>query len=117
MSIKVALEHRTSYTFDRLVRVYPHIVRLRPAPHSRTSIEAYSLRIEPADHFINWQQDALGNFLARLVFPNPMRQLRITVGLIADLKVRSTPSTSLSRTGPRYGPAQGWPTPRRSPMT
>lgn len=54
MSIKVALEHRTSYTFDRLVRVYPHIVRLRPAPHSRTSIEAYSLRIEPADHFINW---------------------------------------------------------------
>ncbi len=87
MSIKVALEHRTSYTFDRLVQVYPHVVRLRPAPHSRTPIEAYSLRIEPADHFINWQQDALGNFLARLVFPNPMRRLSITVGLIADLKV------------------------------
>ena len=87
MSIKVALEHRTSYTFDRLVQVYPHIVRLRPAPHSRTPIDAYSLRIEPAEHFINWQQDALGNFLARLVFPNPMRQLTITVGLIADLKV------------------------------
>jgi uncharacterized protein (DUF2126 family)/transglutaminase-like putative cysteine protease len=87
MSIKVALEHRTSYAFDRLVRVYPHIVRLRPAPHSRTPIEAYSLRVEPADHFINWQQDAVGNFLARLVFPNPMRQLTITVGLIADLKV------------------------------
>ena len=87
MSIKVALEHRTSYTFDRLVQVYPHIVRLRPAPHSRTPIDAYSLRIEPADHFINWQQDALGNFLARLVFPSPMRQLIITVGLIADLKV------------------------------
>jgi uncharacterized protein (DUF2126 family)/transglutaminase-like putative cysteine protease len=87
MSIKVALEHRTSYTFDRLVQVYPHVVRLRPAPHSRTSIEAYSLRVEPADHFINWQQDAVGNFLARLVFPDPMRQLTITVGLIADLKV------------------------------
>ena len=87
MSIKVALEHRTSYTFDRLVQVYPHIVRLRPAPHSRTPIDAYSLRIEPADHFINWQQDAFGNFLARLVFPSPMRQLTITVGLIADLKV------------------------------
>jgi uncharacterized protein (DUF2126 family)/transglutaminase-like putative cysteine protease len=87
MSIKVALEHRTSYTFDRLVQVYPHIVRLRPAPHSRTTIDAYSLRIEPADHFINWQQDALGNFLARLVFPNPTRELIITVGLIADLKV------------------------------
>jgi len=87
MSIKVALEHRTSYTFDRLVGVYPHVVRLRPAPHCRTPIEAYSLRVEPAEHFVNWQQDALGNFLARLVFPNPMRQLTITVGLIADLKV------------------------------
>ena len=87
MSIKVALEHRTSYTFDRLVRVYPHVVRLRPAPHTRTPIEAYSLRIDPDEHFINWQQDAVGNFLARLVFPNATRQLTITVGLIADLKV------------------------------
>ena len=68
-------------------RVYPHVVRLRPAPHSRTPIEAYSLRVEPADHFINWQQDAFGNFLARLVFPNRCGQLTITVGLIADLKV------------------------------
>ncbi|HEX9175563.1 MAG TPA: transglutaminase N-terminal domain-containing protein, partial [Mycobacterium sp.] len=87
MGIKVALEHRTSYTFDRLVEVYPHVVRLRPAPHSRTPIEAYSLTVEPADHFINWQQDAFGNFLARLVFPNRTRQLTITVGLIADMKV------------------------------
>lgn len=87
MSIKVALEHRTSYTFDKLVHVYPHVVRLRPAPHSRTPIEAYSLRVEPAEHFINWQQDALGNFLARLVFPKPTREMTITVGLIADLKV------------------------------
>ena len=87
MGIKVALEHRTSYTFDRLVQVYPHVVRLRPAPHSRTPIEAYSLQVEPADHFINWQQDAFGNFLARLVFPDRTRQLTITVGLIADLKV------------------------------
>jgi uncharacterized protein (DUF2126 family)/transglutaminase-like putative cysteine protease len=87
MGIKVALEHRTSYTFDRLVEVYPHIVRLRPAPHSRTPIEAYSLTVEPGDHFINWQQDAFGNFLARLVFPNRVRQLTVTVGLIADMKV------------------------------
>ena len=87
MGIKVALEHRTSYTFDRLVEVYPHVVRLRPAPHSRTPIEAYSLQVEPADHFINWQQDAFGNFLARLVFPNRARSLTITVGLIADMKV------------------------------
>src|SRR6201998_4013233 len=87
MTIKVALEHRTSYTFDRPVRVYPHVVRLRPAPHSRTPIEAYSLRIEPADHIINWQQDAGGNFLARLVVPDTMSRLTTPVGLIADLKV------------------------------
>jgi uncharacterized protein (DUF2126 family)/transglutaminase-like putative cysteine protease len=87
MGIKVALEHRTTYTFDRLVEVHPHVVRLRPAPHSRTPIEAYSLEVQPADHFINWQQDAFGNFLARLVFPTRTRQLTINVGLIADLKV------------------------------
>jgi len=87
MSIKVALEHRTSYTFDRLVEVFPHVVRLRPAPHSRTPIEAYSLTVEPADHFVNWQQDAFGNYLARLVFPTRARSLTVTVGLIADLKV------------------------------
>ncbi|AQA05726.1 transglutaminase [Mycobacterium sp. MS1601] len=87
MGIKVALEHRTTYTFDRLVEVHPHVVRLRPAPHSRTPIEAYSLEVLPADHFVNWQQDAFGNFLARLVFPSRTRQLTINVGLIADLKV------------------------------
>ncbi|MCW1957703.1 MAG: transglutaminase family protein, partial [Mycobacterium sp.] len=87
MGIKVGIEHRTSYTFDRPVQVHPHVVRLRPAPHARTPIEAYSLQVEPADHFINWQQDAFGNFLARLVFPSPTSKLSINVGLIADLKV------------------------------
>src|SRR5258705_2859059 len=87
MGIKVAREHRPSYPFDRLVEVHPHVVRLRPAQPSRTQIEAYSLQVEPADHFINWQQDAFGNFLARLVFPNRARSLTITVGLIADMKV------------------------------
>ena len=85
MTIKVALEHRTSYAFDRPVKIYPHVVRLRPAPHSRTPIEAYSLTIEPDDHFLNWQQDAFANYQARLVFPNPSTKLSITVSLIADL--------------------------------
>lgn len=107
MSIKVALEHRTSYTFDRLVSVFPHVVRLRPAPHSRTPIEAYSLRVEPAEHFINWQQDAMGNFLARLVFPNPMRQLTITVGLIADLKVINPFDFFIEEWAETWPPASG----------
>ncbi|APE37930.1 transglutaminase [Nocardia mangyaensis] len=87
MGIKVSLEHRTAYSFDRLVEVHPHEVRLRPAPHSRTPIEAYSLQVSPAEHYVNWQQDAFGNFVARLVFPEPTRELSITVGLIADLEV------------------------------
>ena len=87
VGIKVGVEHRTIYRFDRPVRVHPHVVRLRPAPHTRTPVEAYSLQVEPAEHFVNWQQDAFGNFLARLVFPNPTRELSITVGLIADMKV------------------------------
>lgn len=111
MSIKVALEHRTSYTFDRLVRVYPHVVRLRPAPHCRTAIEAYSLRVEPSDHFVNWQQDAVGNFLARLVFPNPMSRLTITVGLIADLKVIN-PFDFFIEDWAETWPAGGWAYPK-----
>ncbi|WP_344754886.1 transglutaminase family protein [Gryllotalpicola koreensis] len=87
MSIKVALEHYTSYEFAKPVNVAPHIVRLRPAPHSRTPIEAYSLEVSPANHFINWQQDPFGNWLARLVFPEKVDHLEITVGLVADLMV------------------------------
>src|SRR5690242_7710969 len=86
MGIRVALEHRTAYHFDRLVEVYPHVIRLRPAPHSRTPIEAYTLTIGGGEHFLNWQQDAFGNYLARLVFPEKMRSLEITVGLVADME-------------------------------
>ncbi|WP_028643879.1 transglutaminase family protein [Nocardioides sp. URHA0020] len=87
MSVKVALEHRTTYTFAQPVKVAPHVVRLRPAPHSRTPIEAYSLTISPKNHFLNWQQDPFGNWLARIVFPEKVGELDITVGLVADLMV------------------------------
>ena len=87
MSIHVAIHHRTHYAFDRLVTLAPHVLRLRPAPHSRTPIEAYSLRVKPEKQFLNWQQDPFGNFLARLVFNEPTRELDITVDLIADLTV------------------------------
>ena len=87
MSIKVALEHRTTYDFAHPVHVAPHVVRLRPAPHTRTPIEAYSLTVEPDNHFVNWQQDPFGNWMARLVFPEKVKTLDITVGLVADLMV------------------------------
>lgn len=85
MSIRVAINHKTVYKFDRLVELSPHVFRLRPAVHSRTPIKAYSLRISPEEHFINWQQDPFGNILARVVFPEKTKQLTIEVEVIADM--------------------------------
>jgi uncharacterized protein (DUF2126 family)/transglutaminase-like putative cysteine protease len=85
--MKIALEHRTTYRFDRPIAIGPHVIRLRPAPHTRTPIEAYSLTISPSDHFINWQQDPFGNYLARVVFPSKASELDITVGLVAEMSV------------------------------
>ncbi|MGA2929523.1 MAG: transglutaminase family protein, partial [Solirubrobacteraceae bacterium] len=87
MSIRLAIEHRTVYRYDRLVRLGPHVVRLRPAPHCRTPILAYSLDVTPAEHFVNWQQDPFGNYLARFVFPEPTRELSVTVDLVAEMTV------------------------------
>ncbi|MGB0732203.1 MAG: DUF2126 domain-containing protein, partial [Pontibacterium sp.] len=87
MTIRVALHHKTKYKFDRLVNLSPHILRLRPAPHSRTHIHGYSLRVTPEDHFLNWQQDPYGNYQARLVFPEKTKELSIEVEVIADMTV------------------------------
>jgi len=87
MTITVAIQHNTYYEFDRPIKLWPHVVRLRPAPHSRTPIKSYSLKIGPENHFINWQQDPYGNFQARLVFPEKTRRLSVEVEVIADLTV------------------------------
>ena len=87
MSIHVALNHVTHYTYDRRVGMSPHIVRLRPAPHCRSRILSYSLKVEPESHFINWQQDAFANHLARLVFPEPTTEFKVTVDLVTEMSV------------------------------
>lgn len=85
MAIRVALQHRTRYTYDRPVQLGPQIIRLRPAPHTRSPIVGYSLQVEPEEHFLNWQQDPQGNYLARAVFPEETLAFETTVDLVIDL--------------------------------
>ncbi|WP_296490671.1 transglutaminase family protein [Rhodoferax sp.] len=87
MSIHAALNHITHYSYDRLVNLGPQVVRLRPAPHCRSKIISYSLKVEPEGHFINWQQDPFANYQARLVFPDKTKEFKVTVDVVLDMAV------------------------------
>ena len=87
MAILVAIKHNTSYQYDHLINMGPHVIRLKPAPHSRTKIHSYSLNIEPKEHFINWQQDPFGNYLARVVMHEKVKEFKVGVEVIAEMTV------------------------------
>ncbi len=87
MSIHAALHHVTHYKYDRPVQLGPQVVRLRPAPHCRSNVLSYSLRVEPGQHFINWQQDPFANYQARLVFPEKTHEFKVTVDLVVEMAV------------------------------
>ena len=85
MGIQVALHHRTRYLYERAVRLGPQVIQLRPTPYCRTPILSYSLDVTPADHILHWQFDAVGNHVARIIFPTKTTEFAIEVDLIADL--------------------------------
>ena len=85
MGQKVSLSHKTSYSFEKPAKLSPHLVRLRPASHGRTPISSYRLNVSPSEHFINWQQDPFGNHIARIVFPESVKELQIEVDLLAEM--------------------------------
>ena len=87
MSIHAAINHVTHYSYDRLVALGPQVIRLRPAPHCRSKIISYSLKIEPPVHFLNWQQDPFANYQARLVFPEKTKSFKVTVDVVMDMAV------------------------------
>ncbi len=87
MSIRVALHHKTHYTYDKPTTIFPQVVRLRPAPHTRTRIESYSMKINPIENYTNWMQDPFGNYQARLNFQEKAKEFSVEINLVADLSV------------------------------
>lgn len=85
MSIRIGLTHRTAYSYDKPISMGAQIIRLRPAPHCRTPIISYSQTIKPDEHFINWQQDPFGNYLARIIIPEKTREFSVEIDLVADM--------------------------------
>jgi uncharacterized protein (DUF2126 family)/transglutaminase-like putative cysteine protease len=87
MGITTALNHVTHYSYDRPVNLGAQTIRLRPAPHTRANISSYALKIEPENHFINWQQDPFGNYLARIIFAEKSTSFRVEVDLVSEIKI------------------------------
>jgi len=85
--MRLFVQHRSHYEYPRPAALGPHLVRLRPANHTRARIETYRLAIEPA-HRVHWHQDPHGNHVARVTFQLGQRvdALDVLVELAVDIR-------------------------------
>ncbi len=58
-----------------------------PAPHAARRSVAIRSTVSPDQHFINWQQDPYGNYVARWCSRSKTRELDFVVDLVADMTV------------------------------
>src|SRR3954453_9547229 len=112
MGIRVAVNHRTHYRYDRPVALGPQWIRLRPAEHTRAAILSYSLKVTPGKHLIHWQQDAHNNHLARLVITDRTQQITVEVNIVAELAA-TNPFDSFLEPGSAERPFEYSPGPKR----
>jgi transglutaminase-like putative cysteine protease len=85
MAVTVSLNHTTHYKYERPTSLSPQTIRLRPAPHCRTPILSYGLKVSPANHFLNWIQDPQGNYQARVIFPEKVSEFKVEVSVVAEM--------------------------------
>ena len=85
--MRIFIQHQNRYTYEKPAALGPQLIRLKPANHTRATIESYSLSIEQPCQ-VRWQQDPYGNHIARLTFPANQKTLEFsfTVELCAEIK-------------------------------
>jgi uncharacterized protein (DUF2126 family)/transglutaminase-like putative cysteine protease len=84
--VRLFVQHKTAYQYPKPAALGPHLIRLRPAAHTKAKIETYSLKIaQPCE--LRWQQDPAGNWVARVSFPKGSRYdaLNITVEMAVEI--------------------------------
>lgn len=85
--MRVLIQHHSLYRYPSPAALGPHLIRLRPANHTKARIESYALQIAQ-DSDIRWQQDPYGNHVARALIGKGERvpALDISVELAVEIR-------------------------------
>jgi uncharacterized protein (DUF2126 family)/transglutaminase-like putative cysteine protease len=85
--MRVLIQHHSRYRYPSPAALGPHVIRLRPAVHTKARIEAYALRIaQECD--LRWHQDPFGNHIARVAFKKGQRVTSFDVSVEVAAEIR-----------------------------